>query len=88
MRLSLPLGLAALLIAAGSAKTKTSSRRGTGRIFRDVAGEEAMGRGRWRRQEQMVLRLGLGPAITTASYSRRDKGEVLAHCARPAAICG
>src|ERR1700736_2525628 len=80
MRLLLPLGLAALLIAAGCSKDKDVEPPAVLVKFpvtlpMKKLGSEGVGGGK----KQLVLRLGLGPAVDNGVvFAASHKGEVLA----------
>jgi outer membrane protein assembly factor BamB len=80
MRFMLPLGLAALIVAAGCSKDKDVEPPATLVDFPQTLPVKQL----WREgvgggKKQMVLRLGLGPAIDDKTvYAASHKGEVLA----------
>jgi outer membrane protein assembly factor BamB len=80
MRLLLPLGLAALLIAAGCSKDKDVEPPATlvnfpAKLPMKKLWSEGVGGGK----KQLVLRLGLGPAVDNGVvFAASHKGEVLA----------
>jgi outer membrane protein assembly factor BamB len=80
MRLLLPLGLAALLIAAGCSKDKDVEPPATLVKFPETLPVKKLwGEGVGGGKKQMVLRLGLGPAIDNGVvFAASHKGEVLA----------
>ena len=80
MRLLLPLGLAALLIAAGCSKDKDVEPPATLVKFPETLPVKKLwGEGVGGGKKQMVLRLGLGPAIDNGIvFAASHKGEVLA----------
>jgi outer membrane protein assembly factor BamB len=80
MRLLLPLGLAALLIAAGCSKDKDVEPPATLVKFPETLPVKKLwGEGVGGGKKQLVLRLGLGPAIDNGVvFAASHKGEVLA----------
>jgi outer membrane protein assembly factor BamB len=80
MRLLFPLGLAALLIAAGCSKDKDVEPPATLVKFPETLPVKKLwGEGVGGGKKQMVLRLGLGPAIDNGVvFAASHKGEVLA----------
>ncbi len=80
MRLLLPLGLAALLIAAGCSKDKDVEPPATLVKFpQTLPVKKLWGEGVGGGKKQMVLRLGLGPAVDNGVvFAASHKGEVLA----------
>src|ERR1700730_11923080 len=80
MRLLLPLGLAALLIAAGCSKDKDVEPPATLVKFpATLPVKKLWGEGVGGGKKQLVLRLGLGPAVDNGVvFAASHKGEVLA----------
>src|SRR3984957_9419691 len=80
MRLLLPLGLAALLIAAGCSKDKDVEPPPTLVNFpAKLPVKNLWGEGVGGGKKQVVLRLGLGPAVDNGVvFAASYKGEVLA----------
>src|SRR5258708_14875151 len=80
MRLLLPLGLAALLIAAGCSKDKDVEPPATLVKFpATLPVKKLWGEGVGGGKKQSVLRLGLGPAVDNGVvFAASHKGEVLA----------
>jgi outer membrane protein assembly factor BamB len=80
MRLLLPLGLAALLIAAGCSKDKDVEPPATLVNFpQTLPVKKLWGEGVGGGKKQLVLRLGLGPAVDNGVvFAASHKGEVLA----------
>ncbi len=80
MRLLLPLGLAALLIAAGCSKDKDVEPPATLVDFpAKLPVKKLWGEGVGGGKKQLVLRLGLGPAVDNGVvFAASHKGEVLA----------
>jgi outer membrane protein assembly factor BamB len=80
MRLLLPLGLAALLIAAGCSKDKDVEPPATLVNFpATLPVKKLWGEGVGGGKKQLVLRLGLGPAVDNGVvFAASHKGEVLA----------
>jgi outer membrane protein assembly factor BamB len=80
MRLLLPLGLAALLIAAGCSKDKDVEPPATLVKFpATLPVKKLWGEGVGGGKKQSVLRLGLGPAVDNGMvFAASHKGEVLA----------
>ena len=80
MRLLLPLGLAALLIAAGCSKDKDVEPPATLVKFPETLPVKKLwGEGVGGGKKQLVLRLGLGPAADNGVvFAASHKGEVLA----------
>src|ERR1700726_2928118 len=80
MRSLLPLGLAALLIAAGCSKDKDVEPPATLVKFpAKLPVKKIWGEGVGGGKKQMVLRLGLGPAVDNGMvFAASHKGEVLA----------
>src|ERR1700676_2464831 len=80
MRVLLPLGLAALLIAAGCSKDKDVEPPATLVKFpATLPVKKLWGEGVGGGKKQMVLRLGLGPAVDNGVvFAASHKGEVLA----------
>src|ERR1700732_1735402 len=80
MRLLLPLGLAALLIAAGCSKDKDVEPPATLVNFpAQLPVKKIWGEGVGGGKKQLVLRLGLGPAVDNGVvFAASHKGEVLA----------
>src|SRR5260221_14332111 len=80
MRLLLPLGLAALLIAAGCSKDKDVEPPATLVKFpAKLPVKKLWGEGVGGGKKQLVLRLGLGPAVDNGVvFAASHKGEVLA----------
>jgi outer membrane protein assembly factor BamB len=80
MRLLLPLGLAALLIAAGCSKDKDVEPPAALVNFpTKLPVKKLWGEGVGGGKKQMVLRLGLGPAVDNGMvFAASHKGEVLA----------
>jgi outer membrane protein assembly factor BamB len=80
MRLLLPLGLAALLIAAGCSKDKDVEPPAVLVNFpAKLPVKKLWGEGVGGGKKQMVLRLGLGPAVDNGVvFAASHKGEVLA----------
>src|ERR1700721_751460 len=79
-RLLLPLGFAALLIAAGCSKDKDVEPPATLVDFpQTLQVKKLWGEGVGGGKKQLVLRLGLGPAIDNGVvFAASHKGEVLA----------